>query len=250
MHHLGSQQIELLPSKEMLDDISLRYHTVVTGYFAPCESIGGDLWGTYPINENNFAIYNIDVSGHGVAAALNVFRLHDRLMSNTHLAANPGAILTELNSDMHEWIGPGRFATMFFGVVDITKNHIEYAAAAAPKPFLFSTTEKAVTMIDSSGIPLGALPDVIYENRICEFHAQDTLILYSDALIETTINEDGDFAQEEDISTALTPILFDTARNIKTRQHDALRAIRTILHIDSGNSLNDDFTLALFSRTE
>lgn len=250
MHHLGSQQIELLPGKKMLDDINDRYHTCITDYFAPCESIGGDLWGIHPINETKFAIYNIDVSGHGVAAALNVFRLHGQLMSTIHLAANPGAVLTELNSDLHEWIGSGRFATMFFGVVDIAKSHIEYAAAAAPNPFIFSSKEKTSTMIDSSGIPLGALPDVIYENRLCEFHAQDTLLLYSDALIETGINKEGDFVTEEEISAALAPILLDTSCDVKARQGNALDTIHTMLNIDSGNNPDDDFTLAFFSRTQ
>ena len=38
--------------------------------FRPCDQLGGDIFGIFRLDENNYSIYMLDVSGHGVSSAL------------------------------------------------------------------------------------------------------------------------------------------------------------------------------------
>jgi serine phosphatase RsbU (regulator of sigma subunit) len=176
-------QEELLPRPEDVLAIQERYGVTIEAHFETSSELGGDIWGARAIDDDRFALFVADFSGHGVTAALNTFRLHTVLESLTQETDEPGAYLRALNRRMAALLPTGQYATMLYAVIDVRKDLMRYAAAAAPRP-LMSTGDGAVTSIDGSGLPLGVTKSIAYETREVPFASDGLLFLYSDALLE------------------------------------------------------------------
>lgn len=157
----------------------------ISGHYQPSSELGGDFWGFKRLPGEALAVYSVDFSGHGVNAALNVFRLHSLMQAAMDAAHLPGAYLSRLNAVLAPLLPPGQFATMFYGVIDKGKNTLAYASAAAPAPLLFTRRGMEYRTLENAGSLLGAFEDSAYETRETPFAPGDCLLLYSDALTET-----------------------------------------------------------------
>lgn len=178
-----AMQEELLPRPEDVRAIEQRYGVTIEAHFETSSELGGDIWGVRPIDDSRFALYITDFSGHGVAAALNTFRLHTVLENMVHGMENPGGYMQALNQRMATLLPTGQYATMFYGVVDVRASRLFFAAAASPRPLLADPAGK-VMAADGSGLPLGVTSKVTYETREIAFPPGGLLFLYSDALLE------------------------------------------------------------------
>ncbi len=185
-----TQQI-LIPDDNEIHEMEKYYKMQICGYYQSSSELGGDFWGFKSLSHDELAIYMVDFSGHGVNAALNVFRLHALMQAATSIAHTPSAYLTHLNAILTPLLPTGQFATMFYGVINQKKKTLSYASAAAPSPILFRQKGKAQQALESTGTVLGALKESSYNMVETEFDSTDCLMLYSDALIETP-NEHGD----------------------------------------------------------
>lgn len=181
-----SMQEALLPDAAGVANLASCYGLEIGSHYAACSELGGDLWSIRGLDDTRLVFYLTDFSGHGVGAALNTFRLHTFMERRELDLGDPGACLTELNGFMSRVLPPGQFATMIFGVIDIAKNVLRYAAAASPRPIIghAATNEKA-EYCRSDGFPIGANSGASYDTREVPFAPGSYLLLYSDALIET-----------------------------------------------------------------
>lgn len=146
-------QLATLPDAHDLHDIRHRYHLDFASHFRPSSELGGDFWGVKKLYRHQLAFWLVDFSGHGVNAAINVFRLQAYLKEHSDFATRPGEYLTQLNEKLLELLPLGQFATMFYGVIDTQSNQLLYACAGSPHPMLMRKNE--VSLIDATGIPLG-----------------------------------------------------------------------------------------------
>lgn len=179
-----TQQV-LIPNKKIIQEIEKDYRLQICDHYQPCSEVGGDFWGFRSLSSEKLAVYMVDFSGHGVNAALNVFRLHMLMQSNMDTAHIPGAYLAHLNAVLAPLLPTGQFATMFYGIINVKDNTITYSSAAAPPPVLFNKHNSGCQMLEAGGIMLGALKKTTYDTTEVEFNCGDCLLLYSDALIET-----------------------------------------------------------------
>ncbi len=177
-------QKSLLPSDNTLDVIRRHYNMDITTYFETSSELGGDFWGIKPLSYHELAIYMVDFSGHGVGAAINTFRLHAVLQEVSSYMPAPDIFLNNVNNRLYDLLDTGQFATMFYGILDIRANVMRYATAAFPEALLMDKYGR-ITVIDGTGVPLAVTSDVRYKIRECEFPVDSTLMLYSDALVET-----------------------------------------------------------------
>lgn len=161
------------------------YRMQICGYYQSCSELGGDFWGMKSISNDELAIYMADFSGHGVNAALNVFRLHALMQAAMGMAYMPGTYLTYINAILAPMLPTGQFATMFYGIINRKKNTISYASAASPSPVLFNKDTMTHKILDSTGTVLGAFKETSYQMIEVPFNSGDCLLLYSDALTET-----------------------------------------------------------------
>jgi len=192
-------QAVLLPDVSKVKSISDLHCLHVDSRFEPCSELGGDFWGLNSIDEHRASILMVDFSGHGINAALNTFRLHALLESevNTDADAEPAAFLEKLNARLSPLLPMGQYATMFYGVIDRSKDMLTYAGAATPNPLIFMPGETVPIIGEGEGFAIGMFDDSIYENKEVSFPKGASILLYSDAVTEgktkqgERLNEEG-----------------------------------------------------------
>jgi sigma-B regulation protein RsbU (phosphoserine phosphatase) len=125
-------QLALLPSEEDRSSITAATGIRIGSYFATSALLGGDIWGLCDLGPTRLGVYVADFAGHGMAAALNTFRLHTLLRGLQALHDRPDRMLHEINTKLAGLLPPGQFATMFYGVIDLAASRLRYAAAGSP----------------------------------------------------------------------------------------------------------------------
>ncbi len=233
-------QILLLPSDEEIALLKKHYDLDIASYFEPCTSIGGDIWGVYPLAERKAIIYSVDFSGHGVSAALNIFRFHATMERLVKHISDPGRLLTILNEEVYQLIQRGDYATMFLGCIDFNLHKMQYAAAATPDPIL--VVDGKIDFIDGSGLPLAVLPNTTYSTKEVDFPQNSVLITYSDAFIESE-NSEGAFLEKPDIEDTILKAATEINISARTIIQALLEKFR---HHTKNTAISDDLTLCVF----
>ena len=193
-----AMQFGLLPSRDKLAQYRQTRGLLVDSFFEPSSQIGGDLWGCAEFDASRTIFFSFDFSGHGVGAALNVFRLHALLSELGGQILDPAATLSRLNKMLVALLPRGQYATIFLGVIDSAAATLTWSAGGAPKPFLLGR-DGSLERLDSRGKPLGLSSTAAYLNRAVPFPEGSSLFLYSDALIETPAT-DGAIPGEDDLA--------------------------------------------------
>ncbi|WP_448202835.1 PP2C family protein-serine/threonine phosphatase [Azospirillum sp. sgz302134] len=176
-------QLDLLPDAEARRDIERRYGVRLDSHFESSSELGGDIWGASPLDSERFAVFLCDFTGHGVAAALNTFRLHALLEKIDLPGDDPAEMLAAINRLLVGLLPETQFAAMLYAVVDTGANRLTYATAGAPKPII-GLPGRDLLVGESVGLPLGVSPKAGYRNRCLDFPPGAFLFLFSDALFE------------------------------------------------------------------
>jgi sigma-B regulation protein RsbU (phosphoserine phosphatase) len=156
-------------------------HLSVTGFNLPCLSVGGDYFDVFPLSDGRTAFLIADVSGKGLGAALLTTMLQGALSGMT-LGTDPARVFNHINRFLCDHSEVGRYATMFFGILD-QEGHLEYINAGHPSPFLIrrGIAEEAFT---EGSYPVGLVPEAQYTAVCLKLEPGDTLVLFSDGVTE------------------------------------------------------------------
>lgn len=170
------------------------------GYrYQPMRQIGGDyLYARFGPTDGDrepvFDVLLIDVTGHGIAAALTVNRVYgevERLFAEDP-GASPADVLSALNRYVQLTLSRHSiFATALCMRVDVEKNVVEYASGGHPPAFI-CRADGGVEELDSTSFVLGAVPPGDFDAgmRRVPFMPGDSMIAYTDGAIEAR-NPDG-----------------------------------------------------------
>jgi len=191
-------QAVLLPDMATVQSLQETHGIHVDSRFQPSSELGGDLWGLRSLDPVHAAILMVDFSGHGINAALNTFRLHALLNSEKEFGGDPASFLEHLNKRLAPLLPPGQYATMFYGIMDLSQDLLVYAGAATLSPLLFMPGEEQPLVGEGKGYPLGMFEESTYENRELPFPQGCSLLLYSDAITEGK-TPDGDRLEEQGV---------------------------------------------------
>ena len=156
-------------------------HLAIAGTNSPCQAVGGDYFDVFPMSDDRTAFLIADVSGKGLGAALLTTMLQGAL-SVMSIGADPARVFNHLNTFFCEHTEIGRYATMFFGVLD-GGGHLEFINAGHPSPLLLRRGEVREPFTEGS-FPLGLMPGANYVAAFVELQPNDTLILFSDGVSE------------------------------------------------------------------
>lgn len=189
-------QESLLPPTESITCVEGKLNIKIQNHWKASSELGGDLWGLQYLDENRLSFFIIDFSGHGVASALNTFRLHTLINESDLDWSDPKTCLQTVNAHLAKVLPPEQFATLFWAVIDLKEDKLTFSSAAAP-PVLVGRhgDHNNIEFLDTSGLPVGVLSDYVYENNIIDFPANSFIFVYSDALIESP-DEDGAMWEE------------------------------------------------------
>jgi sigma-B regulation protein RsbU (phosphoserine phosphatase) len=168
-------------------DFSEYPHLAVNGYNLPCLSVGGDYFDVFPVSEGRTAFLIADVSGKGLGAALLTTMLQGALSAMT-LGTDPARVINHVNRFLCGHAEVGRYATMFFGILD-DDGHLEFINAGHPSPFLIRNgiAEEAFT---EGSFPVGLVPEAEYTAVCLKLEPGDTLVLFSDGVTEAMDPDD------------------------------------------------------------
>ncbi len=176
-------QLRLLPDPAAVQAAGRRCGLDIRCHFEPSAELGGDCWGASELGDGRLGLFVADFSGHGVAAALNTFRLHALIRQAAPETTSPAAFLGRLNRHLVELLPPNQFATLLYAVLDGPGQTLTFAGAGSPRPVL--GRGQRLEMLDSSGLPLGVDAAAAYRDQTLPFAPGSFLFLYSDALTDT-----------------------------------------------------------------
>lgn len=169
--------------------------------YEPCSSVGGDYYDFVPLGEDRWGIAVGDVAGKGLPAALLVAALRASIFSLAHSSLALRAILARTNRLLYESVGETRYATLFYGVLDVPLRRIVYINAGHAPPILVRANG-AVEMIHAGGLPVGLFPAPRYFEQDLQLGAGDLLALYTDGITESA-DRSGDLFGRERLADLL-----------------------------------------------
>jgi len=156
-------------------------HLAVAGCNFPCLSVGGDYFDVFPLDNKRTAFLIADVSGKGLGAALLTTMLQGALSGMT-LGTDPARVFNHVNRFLCDHSEVGRYATMFFGILD-DEGHLEFINAGHPSPFLIRRGVAEEPFSEGS-YPVGLVPEAEYTVARLRLEPGDTIVLFSDGVTE------------------------------------------------------------------
>ena len=141
----------------------------VTGTHTPCLAVGGDYFDVFPMSDDRTAFLVADVSGKGLGAALLTTMLQGALSGMT-IGADPVRVFNHINRFLCEHAEVGRYATMFFGILD-REGKLVFINAGHPSPLILRHGE--VTELYTEGsFPVGLVPEADFTATTVESPAE------------------------------------------------------------------------------
>ncbi|MER5927784.1 SpoIIE family protein phosphatase [Streptomyces mirabilis] len=168
--------------------------------YRPAETeqlVGGDWYDAFVLPSGLVLVCVGDVAGHGIEAATSMVVLRNALRGLAVTGAGPGQLMAWLNIVAHHLTGAVT-ATAVCGLYDSERRTLRWARAGHLPPVLVRDGE-ATALPTLKGLLLGALPEAVYEETELQLAAGDTLLMYTDGLIERR-----DCSVEESLSHLLT----------------------------------------------
>ncbi len=226
---------EGLMPKELPEAVNLR----ATAIYIPAGKVGGDLYDIIITPRQKIAILILDVSGHGIPAAL-ITAMAKMLFANAiEKSDSPAEVFREVNKQLCNFIKTEQYLTAFLGVIDPVKNLMTYSRAGHVPPLVFNTQTSSVTKLDSKGFFIGhsALLNIAeYWNSEVQLAPDDKILFYTDGLTEGC-SEDGKLYGAERLRDAF----------IRNGSYDIKILLDKLVEdqeaFRQGTPLRDDFTL-------
>lgn len=160
--------------------------------FIPSLSLGGDSFGYHWIDEDYFAMYLLDVSGHGWSAALlsvsviNVLRSH--ALPDTDFR-DPQQVLFALNNTFPGEQHNDMFFTIWYGVYNLSSRQMAYASGGHPPALLFcgsSNEQLKVIQLRTPNFVIGGRRDAVYQGKTQLINRPSRLYVFSDGVFDIT----------------------------------------------------------------
>ncbi len=212
--------------------------------FVPSTELGGDSFGYHWIDQDHFALYVLDVCGHGVGSALlsvaasNTLRSH--ALPNTDFR-EPGEVLSQLNQAFLMENNNNLYLTVWYGVFHRVTRRLRYACAGHPPALLMRGEPRGVARIDelrTRGPVLGITSSVTYRTQECTVPAPSRLFLMSDGVYEVQ-KPDGtmlEFSQFLDV----------LAEPASANESELDRLLEFVHALHGPGPLEDDFSIVKF----
>ena len=156
------------------------------GSNVPARSVGGDLYDVIRLDDEHVGLLMADVSDKGVHAALFMAVTRALFVATAPRSLSPRDVTLSVHTALLE-VSPSSemFVTVFYGVLHGPSGRLRYVRAGQDRPLLFHRGGQAPDTIDATGRFLGMLTDLDLEERDARMRPGDTLVMYSDGVIDT-----------------------------------------------------------------
>ncbi len=210
-----------------------------------CDELAGDLVGALRLDDHRVAFYVVDVSGHGVAAALLAVQVARYLAPSptaTHALTSmePLQVARTLN-DLFQHQGPLQFLTLAYGILDLRDGALRMAMSAHPSPILLRKDGR-IEGTEVASQPLGMFPSTKLHVSTWEtvLDPGDRLLLFSDGMTEA-MGPAGEYGRDR-LAAALANQSTGTCET-------QLESLLSTLRVWTGGPFQDDVSLLLLQRS-
>jgi serine phosphatase RsbU (regulator of sigma subunit)/anti-sigma regulatory factor (Ser/Thr protein kinase) len=154
----------------------------VAAYYGPAREVGGDFYDFIQLPDDHIGIVVGDVTDKGVPAALVMATTHSVLRAEAPRLVAPSEVLTRVNELLVDEMPAHMFVTCLYAVLDPSTGRLRYANAGHNVPYVGAGGE--VSELRATGMPLGLLPGMQYEEKEATLAPGETVLLHSDGLAE------------------------------------------------------------------
>jgi sigma-B regulation protein RsbU (phosphoserine phosphatase) len=202
MHHdlktAAEIQHSLLPlNMPALEGINIAWR------LRPCDELAGDILNIFNLDEDEIGLYVLDVSGHGVPAALLAVTLsrmlspimdQASLLKSLHyspegyLITPPAGVANQLNKRFQIDMNSGQYFTLQYGVLNKRTHRLRYVSSGHPG-MIYKPKDADAMLLNSPSLPIGFLENNEYQENSVQLYPGDRLYLYSDGIPEAENSE-------------------------------------------------------------
>ena len=205
--------------------------------FIPSADLGGDAFGYHALDAEHFAIYLLDVCGHGVGAALlsvsalNAIRSEALPHTDFH---DPGAVLAALNRAFPMERQNDMFFTIWYGVYHTASRRLRWAGGGHPPALLLGADGAEPRLLDSDGPLIGAVDGLEFASAETPVPAGSRLFVYSDGGFEIGLRDGGMWRFDQFVQTL---------REAATGESPLDTLVAHVRKISGRDDFQDDFSM-------
>jgi serine phosphatase RsbU (regulator of sigma subunit) len=156
----------------------------ISGRTRPARLIGGDLYDFFDLGMGRVGLFCADISGKGVPAAIMMANL--QAIARAHCGSSllpPAQFVEVLNRELAGRFGDNRYATLFWGELDVRTQKLQYVNAGNPSAILIRPGGRVERLV-SDGFPIGMFGNAKYSHQEVLLEAGASLVIFSDGLTD------------------------------------------------------------------
>jgi len=201
--------------------------------------VGGDVYDFLRLDDGRLAVALGDVTGHGIDAAADMAMAKFVFRSLAREHPEPADFLSAANEVVVDEVGPNKFITMAYVVVDPATGEVVCGCAGHPWPRLV-TADGEVRALEAGGLALGIDPGQSYKELRGQLPVGGALVVYTDGVIEA--RHDAGIYGDERLDALL-------AANAGLQAAPLARAVVDDCRAFAGGDLPDDCAVVVIRRT-
>jgi len=180
----------------------------------PARSVSGDYFDVLRLAPGRIGVCLADVSGKGITAALLMANLQALVRAFAPGTADPGALCRKVNAALCGSVLPGKFVTLFYGVIDSQARTLSFENAGHCPPTVLRGD--STILLTEGGTVLELFPNSEYKERTFSVQPGDCLLLTTDGVTEAANASDEEFGAER-VAASGRAALSLGANGIRTR---------------------------------
>ena len=161
----------------------------LAAHWQPAREVSGDFYDFFHFPDGKLGIVIGDVTDKGVPAAMVMATTRSVLRATAERYQSPGQVLERTNDLLVPDIPHNMFVTCMYIVLDPVSGEIVYANAGHNLPY--KNCSEGICELRATGMPLGLMPGMAYEEKHDAIGDGECVLLYSDGLVEAH-NPQGD----------------------------------------------------------
>ena len=160
----------------------------IWGVCHPASEVGGDFFDYLRLDTDRLCLALGDVSGKGMRGAMNAVMAYGMLHAQARSFSSAATTISELNAALSSRLEETTFTALSLGIIDRRSKEIQLCNAGNPYPVLLR--EGKASLLELSGMPLGIISEIEYDEMPLALMPGDVLVFYSDGISEAMTSDD------------------------------------------------------------
>lgn len=243
-HQMETELAEASDYVQSLLPKPLTHPIAIDSCFIPSRQLGGDCFDYAWVSSNHLVMFLLDMSGHGLGAALPSVSILNLLRSRSLTGVDfhqPHQVLTALNRIFQMDNQGDKYFTLWYGIYSRSDRQLRYASAGHPPALLLSRQADGscqVLRLKTPGFPIGLFPDAQFVSHSHTLEQSSQLYIFSDGIYEIPQPDGGVWGLEPFVE-----LLQDICCQLSHDQCEIAGILERLRSIHTDSSFNDDVSL-------